>query len=145
MYEPKASCVQKLCKCMTGWPDWIIFCKLGHTHGDFLERWSSTNKCQHFGYVFLEQKLLHFHLIEQFQNMVWFRNFEVSKGDWCRCFGLSNRILMQRIFGNCFGYFSNNLANFSQSSGHPGAKVHVRCINVRRTYNYSRCFLSNIS
>jgi hypothetical protein len=41
-----------------------------------------------FWATFAEAKLLHFHLNNQFQNIVWCRYFKVSKMVWCMFWAL---------------------------------------------------------
>jgi hypothetical protein len=71
--------------------------------------------------MFCSRKFLHFHLIEQFQNMVCCRDFEVSKGDWCRYFGLSSRILMQ-VFWQLFWLLSKYFGKIFQIFWSPWCK-----------------------
>ncbi len=99
---------------------------------DFLKRWISPKKWQYFGLLFAYPNSLHFHLNKKFQTWCVIGILRFQKWFDVHDFGLSNWALMSIFWvGNCFGYFSQNLATFHKlwllftkfgfftSSGHP--------------------------
>jgi len=69
------------------------------------------------GYFYFNNFFFHFHLNEQVQNMVCLYVFESGFLLIFWTFKLSFFTLLG--FGNCYGYFFQNLGEFLQSFGHP--------------------------
>jgi len=68
---------------------------------DFFKRFCSLKKWQHFGKLFAQANLLHFHLNMQFQKMGCCRYSKVSWVVWCKCLGNSNWALLYIFWHFC--------------------------------------------
>ncbi len=109
-------------------------------HLDFLKRWRSPKKWQHFRPLLASSTFIHFCLNKQFENMVCCRYFKVSKkwfdenvldfliGLWCRYFSIS-------WLCNCLGYFLKNWAIF-KSSGYPALLTFNSGLNALKHFWY---------
>ncbi len=83
---------------------------------DFLKRWSSSKKWQHFGLHLASVIFLHFHINKEFQYILCGGYIKVSKVDWCRIFWTFKLSFDVAILafcgGNCFESFLKYVAFF---------------------------------